>query len=148
MGTTCANEEFTSPVDERIDPPTSENSEATPVEICSALLGEGMVGSASPNAHRGQRGRVAHLSSRLSRVGAGSGLRRIEEIGNDEFPYRKPTREGQMTRVLLVGQQPETVDFTNPVLPPGMNAERICAGITLALRQWPNADGTRTDAGR
>ena len=30
-----------------------------------------------------------------------------------------------MTSVLFVGQQPETVDFTDPVLPPGMNAERI-----------------------
>ena len=29
-----------------------------------------------------------------------------------------------MARVLFVGQQPKTVDFTNPVLPPGMNAER------------------------
>ena len=36
-----------------------------------------------------------------------------------------------MARVLLVGQQPETVDFTNPMLPPGMNAERIHAVITL-----------------
>jgi hypothetical protein len=40
-----------------------------------------------------------------------------------------------MARVLFVGQQPETVDFTNPVLPPGMNAERIHGGITLALKQ-------------
>jgi hypothetical protein len=38
-----------------------------------------------------------------------------------------------MTRVLFVGQQPETVDFTSPMLPPGMNAERIQAGIALAL---------------
>jgi len=40
-----------------------------------------------------------------------------------------------MTRVLLVGQQPETVDFTDPALPPGVNAERIHAGIGLALKQ-------------
>jgi hypothetical protein len=40
-----------------------------------------------------------------------------------------------MTRVLFVGQQPETVDFTDRMLPPGMNAERIHAGIALALRQ-------------
>ena len=37
-----------------------------------------------------------------------------------------------MARVLFVGQQPETVDFTNPVLPPGMNAEKIHAGSP-----WP-----------
>ena len=40
-----------------------------------------------------------------------------------------------MPRVLLVGQQPESVDFTNPMLPPGMNAEKIHAGIALALKQ-------------
>ena len=27
------------------------------------------------------------------------------------------------------------MDFTDPVLPPGMNAERINAGIALALKQ-------------
>jgi hypothetical protein len=40
-----------------------------------------------------------------------------------------------MTRVLFIGQQPQTVDFTNPMLPPGMNAERVHAGIALALKQ-------------
>jgi hypothetical protein len=40
-----------------------------------------------------------------------------------------------MARVFFVGQQPETVDFTDPMLPPGMNAERIHAGIALALKQ-------------
>jgi hypothetical protein len=28
-----------------------------------------------------------------------------------------------MTRVLFVGQQPETVDFSDPAIPPGFNAE-------------------------
>ena len=32
------NEEFTSPVDERVDPPTSENSDATPLEILASSL--------------------------------------------------------------------------------------------------------------
>lgn len=40
-----------------------------------------------------------------------------------------------MTRVLLVGYDPETVDFSNPALPPGMSAEKIRAGIALALQQ-------------
>jgi hypothetical protein len=40
-----------------------------------------------------------------------------------------------MRRVFFVGQQPETVDFTDPMLPPGMNAEKIHAGIALALKQ-------------
>ncbi len=39
-----------------------------------------------------------------------------------------------MTRVLIVGQQPETVDFSDPALPPGMTAETIHAGITTMLR--------------
>ena len=38
-----------------------------------------------------------------------------------------------MTRVLFVGQQPETVDFTDPALPPGFNAEKIRAGIAIGL---------------
>ena len=40
-----------------------------------------------------------------------------------------------MTRVLFVGQQPETVDFTDPMLPPGMTAEKIHAGLEVALKQ-------------
>ena len=40
-----------------------------------------------------------------------------------------------MARVLLVGYEPETVDFSNPALPPGMSVEKIRAGITLALKQ-------------
>jgi hypothetical protein len=40
-----------------------------------------------------------------------------------------------MTRVLLVGYDPETVDFSNPALPPGMSVEKIRAGIALALKQ-------------
>lgn len=40
-----------------------------------------------------------------------------------------------MARVLLVGYEPETVDFCNPALPPGMSVEKIRAGIALALKQ-------------
>jgi hypothetical protein len=40
-----------------------------------------------------------------------------------------------MTRVLFVGQQPETVDYTDPVLPPDTTAEKIRAGIALTLKQ-------------
>jgi hypothetical protein len=38
-----------------------------------------------------------------------------------------------MTRVLFVGQQPETVDYSDPAIPPGFNAEKIHAGIAIAL---------------
>jgi hypothetical protein len=38
-----------------------------------------------------------------------------------------------MTRILFVGQKPETVDFSDPSLPPGFNAEKINAGIALGV---------------
>ena len=38
-----------------------------------------------------------------------------------------------MTRLLFVGQKPETVDFSDPSLPPGFNAEKINAGIALGV---------------
>ena len=41
-----------------------------------------------------------------------------------------------MTRVLFVGQLPETVDFSDPALPPGMTAEKVRAGIAVALKQF------------
>jgi hypothetical protein len=58
-----------------------------------------------------------------------------------------------MTRVLLVGYDPETVDFSNPALAPGMSTEKIRAGGALALKQmtdrgwegdvcWIRPDGT------
>jgi hypothetical protein len=40
-----------------------------------------------------------------------------------------------MTWVLFVGLEPETVDFTDPAIPPGFNAEKIHAGIAVAMRQ-------------
>ena len=41
-----------------------------------------------------------------------------------------------MARVLLVGYDPETVDFSDPALPPGMTAEKVHAGIAIAMRQF------------
>jgi hypothetical protein len=38
-----------------------------------------------------------------------------------------------MKRVLLVGFNPATVDFSDPALPPGMTAEKIHAGVKVAL---------------
>jgi hypothetical protein len=40
-----------------------------------------------------------------------------------------------MTRVLLVGYDPETVDFSDPSFPPGMTVEKIRAGIAATLKQ-------------
>ena len=41
-----------------------------------------------------------------------------------------------MARVLLLGYDPETVDFSDPALPPGMTVEKVRAGIEVALRQF------------
>ena len=38
-----------------------------------------------------------------------------------------------LTRILFVGQKPETVDFSDPALPPGFDAEKINAGIAAAV---------------
>ena len=38
-----------------------------------------------------------------------------------------------MTRVLFVGQAPETVDFNDPAIPPGFDAAKIRAGIEIAM---------------
>ena len=40
-----------------------------------------------------------------------------------------------MTQILFVGQEPETVDFSDPALPPGFDAEKIHAGIAVAMAQ-------------
>ena len=41
-----------------------------------------------------------------------------------------------MTRVLLVGLDPETVDFSDPALPPGMTVEKVRAGVAVAVKQF------------
>ena len=51
-----------------------------------------------------------------------------------------------MTRVLLLGLDPETVDFSDPALPPGMTVEKVHAGIAVALRQFAER-GWESDVG-
>jgi hypothetical protein len=41
-----------------------------------------------------------------------------------------------MPRILLVGFDPETVDFSDPALPAGLTAEKVRADIAVALRQF------------
>ena len=41
-----------------------------------------------------------------------------------------------MTRILFLGYDPKTVDFSDAALPPGMTAEKIHAGIAVALDQF------------
>jgi hypothetical protein len=42
---------------------------------------------------------------------------------------------GLIKRVLLVGYDPKSVDFSDPALPTGMTTETICAGVQVALKQ-------------
>ena len=51
-----------------------------------------------------------------------------------------------MTRILLVGYDPDAVEFSDPALPPGMTAEKIRAGIAAALKQFA-ARGWEADVG-
>jgi hypothetical protein len=48
---------------------------------------------------------------------------------------RQTNRRFEMTRILFVGLEPETVDFSDPALPPGFNAEKIHAGIAVGMQQ-------------
>src|ERR1700691_492832 len=40
-----------------------------------------------------------------------------------------------MTLILFVGQKPETVDYSDPALPPGFSADKITAGIAVAVQK-------------
>jgi len=51
-----------------------------------------------------------------------------------------------MTRILLVGYDPETVDYSDPALPPGMTAEKVRAGIGIAMKQFAER-GWQADLG-
>jgi len=41
-----------------------------------------------------------------------------------------------MARVLLLGYDPQAVDYSDPALPPGMTVEKARAGIAVALKQF------------
>ena len=47
-----------------------------------------------------------------------------------------PSEGGLMTRILFLGYDPKTVDFSDPALPPDMTAEKVHAGIAVALEQF------------
>lgn len=51
-----------------------------------------------------------------------------------------------MTQILLVGYDPDTVDYSDPALPPGMTAEKVHAGIEVALKEFA-ARGWEADVG-
>jgi hypothetical protein len=49
-------------------------------------------------------------------------------------PSERQNKGEFMTRILLLGLDPETVDFSDPALPPGMSVEKVRAGIAVALK--------------
>ena len=56
--------------------------------------------------------------------------------GDEVPPSRSALREWvHLTRVLLIGQIPETVDFADPAIPAGFNAEKIHAGIAIGMEK-------------
>ena len=63
--------------------------------------------------------------------------------------YRQAKRQNKgelMTRILLLGLDPETVDFSDPALPLGMTAEKVHTGIAVAMRQFAER-GWEADVG-
>ena len=61
-------------------------------------------------------------------------------------PSARKNKGEIMARVLLLGYDPETVDFSDPALPPGMTAEKVHAGIAVAMRQFAE-HGWESDVG-
>jgi hypothetical protein len=51
-----------------------------------------------------------------------------------------------MSRILLLGLDPETVDYSDPALPPGMSADKVHAGIAVAVKQFTDR-GWESDVG-
>src|SRR5438128_5662975 len=63
------------------------------------------------------------------------------------MPTRTHKNKRQLiTRVLLLGYDPETVDFSDPALPPGMTAEKVHVGIAVAMKQFAER-GWEADVG-
>jgi hypothetical protein len=51
-----------------------------------------------------------------------------------------------MKRILFVGYDPATVDFSDPALPAGMTVEKVHAGIAVAVKQFAQR-GWEADVG-
>lgn len=47
-------------------------------------------------------------------------------------------------RVLIIGEEPDLVDFSDPAIPPGMNADRVREGLNSALARL-RAGGREAD---
>src|ERR1700733_3000220 len=64
-----------------------------------------------------------------------------------KMPPNERRNNGElMTRILLLGLEPETVDFSDPAIPPGTTVEKIRAGIAVAVKQFTDR-GWESDVG-
>ena len=63
-----------------------------------------------------------------------------------EPPSARKDKGEIMSRVLLLGLDPETVDYSDPALPPGMTAEKVHAGIAVAMKQFANSSTSRYES--
>lgn len=73
-------------------------------------------------------------------------LPELANIIKDASPMARARTRGElMTRILLLGLDPETVDFSDPVAP-GRTAEKVRAGIAVVLRQFTDR-GWESDVG-
>jgi hypothetical protein len=61
-------------------------------------------------------------------------------------PSERQNKGELMTRILLLGLDPDTVDFSDPALPPDMTAEKVHAGIAVALKHFTDR-GWESDVG-
>ena len=60
----------------------------------------------------------------------------LNELCRVAMLWDDPKRtEEDMTRILLIGYDPQTVDFSEPGRPPGQNAQKIQAGIEFGVEQ-------------
>jgi hypothetical protein len=48
--------------------------------------------------------------------------------------HDRATRTARRPGILFLGYDPETVDFSDPALPPGMTSEKVHAGIAVAMK--------------
>ena len=78
----------------------------------------------------------------------GGNLTQARSVGRDRSTVVQPEMSVMIasTRILLLGLDPETVDFSDPALPPGMTAEKVRAGIAVALKQFTDR-GWESDVG-
>jgi hypothetical protein len=62
-------------------------------------------------------------------------------------PPSKGQDQGElMARILLLGLEPEAVDYSDPALPPGMTAEKVRAGLAVAVKGFTD-HGWESDLG-